>query len=151
MCLMPGLQKSISSDFSVFHLSCLSRFKRLHPWVFAALWLSVWPLSAALAHACMSWWPGEGCVSRFNIPSLTGDVCKGFSLFLFFHFPSQSLFCTISVSIFLTVLWERGITLCIILHVLRRRSLKPGLQWINSWHRVSTMPLLLLLHSRRQN
>lgn len=71
------------------------------------------PLSAAHVHACMSWWPGEGCALHFNIPSLTTDICTGF--FLSSHsliFPSHSPSCTITVPVFRSVLWERRITLC---------------------------------------
>ncbi len=57
--------------------------------VCSAATVSVWPLSAALVR--MSWRPGEGCALHFNIPSLTGDVCEGFSLFLFSDFLSQFL------------------------------------------------------------
>lgn len=91
MCLMSGIPMS----GSVFRKKAfLLILKRQHLQVFARrCWLGVCdrPLSAAAhVHACMSLWPGEGCALHFNIPSLTHDVCKGFSLFLFSDFPPRS-------------------------------------------------------------
>lgn len=127
---MSGIPMRICVFFFFFKKAFLLVLKRLHLQVFARRCRLVCdqPLSAAAhVHACMSLWPGEGCALHFNIPSLARDVCKGFSLFLFSGFPPRSPpTCAASVSICLIVLWERGITLCIIPPALGTRVLKSG-------------------------
>lgn len=61
MRLMPGLPMSVSSVFSlIFLLPLMSKQTQTATSSGVCSAASVWPLSAAHVHACMSWWPGKG-------------------------------------------------------------------------------------------